>query len=190
MTPALLPVRPGLHRRVLDFSECHCHCLAQLQWCRACATLLAQAEGVHLPVMEWRWRVLEALLLAHRRSRRRLPTALQHVHRFFSSLSWHLHCCRCPELPRHCRRCRLHIAVDDDASLPLMLYLRMLCSWLRPHLRRFGACSKDRHQGRHNSVYKTLTLLDLEEAHHPQAMESKSAEQTVRNSTVTSCLGK
>ena len=26
MTPTLLPVRPGLHRQMLDFSECHCHC--------------------------------------------------------------------------------------------------------------------------------------------------------------------
>ena len=25
MTPTLTPVRPGLHRRMLDFSECHCH---------------------------------------------------------------------------------------------------------------------------------------------------------------------
>ena len=25
MTPTLTPVRPGLHRQVLDFSECHCH---------------------------------------------------------------------------------------------------------------------------------------------------------------------
>ena len=26
MTPTLTPVRPGLHSRMLDFSECHCHC--------------------------------------------------------------------------------------------------------------------------------------------------------------------
>ena len=25
MTPTLTPVRPGLHRQMLDFSECHCH---------------------------------------------------------------------------------------------------------------------------------------------------------------------
>ena len=26
MTPTLTPVRPGRHRQMLDFSECHCHC--------------------------------------------------------------------------------------------------------------------------------------------------------------------
>ena len=26
MTLALMPVRPGLHRQMLDFFECHCHC--------------------------------------------------------------------------------------------------------------------------------------------------------------------
>ena len=30
MTRTLTPVRPGLHRQMLDFSACHCHC----HWCR------------------------------------------------------------------------------------------------------------------------------------------------------------
>ena len=30
MTPTLTSVRPGLHRQMLDFSECHCHCHCHL----------------------------------------------------------------------------------------------------------------------------------------------------------------
>ena len=30
MIPTLMPVRPGLHRQMLDFFECHCHCHCHL----------------------------------------------------------------------------------------------------------------------------------------------------------------
>ena len=47
MTSTLTLVRPGLHWQMLDFSECHCHCVFFEIWC-----MTQQLDNRHLPMVK------------------------------------------------------------------------------------------------------------------------------------------
>ena len=61
MTPTLKPVRPGLHRQMLDFSECHCHCHCHcLQCVNSTHISLGHDPPHHLcPTGPYAWRLLD-----------------------------------------------------------------------------------------------------------------------------------